>query len=273
MSAAPERTRDTVSAVLGCEGLCVGYQRTTIARDIAVSVGKGEILAVLGPNGAGKTTLLLTLAGFLRPIAGRVAIDGHDVTGSSARRMNRAGMVLVPDSRALFTTLSTLDNISIASRKGGATVSEVLDLFPRLRARAKVKAGMLSGGEQQMLAVARALVQGPRALLIDEMSMGLAPIIVEQLMPLVRQVADETGAAIVLVEQHVHLALEIADTAMVLVHGDVSLSGKAAELRDDPAALEAAYLGAATASGSQPATGKEPEPIGTAAGNSADPPA
>jgi len=273
MSAAPARTRDTVSAVLGCEGLCVGYQRTTIARDIAVSVGKGEILAVLGPNGAGKTTLLLTLAGFLRPIAGRVAIDGHDVTGSSARRMNRAGMVLVPDSRALFTTLSTLDNISIASRKGGATVSEVLDLFPRLRARAKVKAGMLSGGEQQMLAVARALVQGPRALLIDEMSMGLAPIIVEQLMPLVRQVADETGAAIVLVEQHVHLALEIADTAMVLVHGDVSLSGKAAELRDDPAALEAAYLGAATASGSQPATGKEPEPIGTAAGNSADPPA
>ncbi|MBX6391822.1 MAG: ABC transporter ATP-binding protein [Frankia sp.] len=250
-----------MSAVLSCEGLCVGYQRTTVARDISVSVDKGEILAVLGPNGAGKTTLLLALAGFLRPTAGRIAVDGSDVTGSSARRMNRAGVVLVPDNRALFTNLPTLDNIRIASRKGGATVSEVLDLFPQLRDRTKVRAGMLSGGEQQMLAVARALVQGPRALLIDEMSMGLAPIIVEQLMPLLRNIADEVGAAIILVEQHVHLALEIADSAMVLVHGAVSLSGKAAELRGDPAALEAAYLGTALAG---PADGEETETAGSA---------
>ena len=250
-----------MSAVLSCEGLHVGYQRTTVARDIAVSVGRGEILTVLGPNGAGKTTLLLALAGFLRPTAGRITVDGKDMTGSSARRMNRAGVVLVPDNRALFTNLPTLDNIRIASRKGGATVSEVLDLFPQLRTRLKVRAGMLSGGEQQMLAVARALVQGPRALLIDEMSMGLAPIIVEQLMPLLRSVADETGAAIVLVEQHVHLALEIADAAVVLVHGGVSLSGRAADLRGDPAALEAAYLGTAATSGS-PATGTAS--IGTA---------
>ncbi|WP_242423829.1 ABC transporter ATP-binding protein, partial [Frankia sp. EI5c] len=212
---------------------------------------------------------LLTLAGFLRPIGGSIAVDGRGVTGASARRMNRAGVVLVPDSRALFTTLSTLDNISIAARKGGATVSEVLDLFPRLRVRSKVSAGLLSGGEQQMLAVARALVQGPRALLIDELSMGLAPIIVEQLMPLVRGVADETGAAIVLVEQHVHLALEIADAAVVLVHGDVSLAGKAAALRDRPAELEAAYLGAVSAGGSP---GNDAAGAAAAGAAAADPP-
>jgi branched-chain amino acid transport system ATP-binding protein len=249
-----------MSVALTCEELCVGYQRTTVARDIGISLGRNEILAVLGPNGAGKTTLLLTLAGFLAPTGGSITVDGKDVRTGSARRMNRAGVVLVPDSRALFTNLSTQQNIAIAARKGGTTVSGVLDLFPQLRTRAKVRAGMLSGGEQQMLAVARALVQGPRVLLIDEMSMGLAPIVVEQLMPLVRAVADETGTAIVLVEQHVHLALDVADTAMVLVHGDVSLAGKAAELRDDPGALEAAYLGTTGTTGSSDTTGTARKP-------------
>jgi branched-chain amino acid transport system ATP-binding protein len=157
--------------------------------------------------------------------------------------MNRDGIVLVPDSRALFSELSTLENLWVARKRGGATVEEVLDLFPALRPRAKIRSGMLSGGEQQMLAVARALVQGPRVLLVDELSMGLAPIIVEQLMPLLRGVADETGAAIVLVEQHVQLALEVADRAMVLVHGAVTLEGTGAELRSNPEELEAAYLG------------------------------
>jgi branched-chain amino acid transport system ATP-binding protein len=234
-----------MSTVFSTERLSVGYGRLAVARDIDLAVDEGEILAVLGANGAGKTTLLLTMAGFLQPIDGKISIDGESVRTGSPRRMNAAGVVLVPDSRALFTELTTLENLSTASGRTGPSVDDVLDLFPGLRSRAKLRAGMLSGGEQQMLAVARALVQGPRVLLVDEMSMGLAPIVVEQLVPLVRKVADDTRAAVVLVEQHVHLALEVADRALVLEHGRVALSGSAGELRQDSAALEAAYLGAA----------------------------
>jgi branched-chain amino acid transport system ATP-binding protein len=133
---------------------------------------------------------------------------------------------------------------SPASR-GRTNVDEVIDLFPALARRLKIKAGMLSGGEQQMLAMARGIVQRPKVFLVDEMSMGLAPIIVESLLPVVRRIADETGAAVVLVEQHVRLALEVADTAMVLVHGDVSLRGSVDEFRADPSRLEAAHLGTA----------------------------
>jgi branched-chain amino acid transport system ATP-binding protein len=234
-------------SVLACRHLSVGYGRLAVARDIDLDLDAKQILAVLGPNGAGKTTLLLTLAGFLAPISGTITLDGEPVKAGSARRMNRAGIVLIPDSRALFTSMTTIENLSLAHNGAGPSVEEVLDLFPVLRPRAKVRTGMLSGGEQQMLAVARALVQGPRVLLIDEMSMGLAPIVVEQLMPLVRQVADDTGASVVLVEQHVQLALEVADAALVLVHGEVSLSGSAAELRADAEGLEAAYLGSRSA--------------------------
>ncbi len=161
--------------------------------------------------------------------------------------MNRAGVVLVPDSRALFTQLTIAETLRLASGSRGAQVDEIYDLFPALRGRARLRAGMLSGGEQQMLALARGLIQRPRVLLVDEMSMGLAPLIVESLMPTLRRVADETGAAIVLVEQHVGLALEVADHAMVLVHGDVTLSGRAEEIRADSAALDAAYLGTVSA--------------------------
>jgi branched-chain amino acid transport system ATP-binding protein len=229
--------------VIRCRGVDAGYQGVPVVRGLDLSVDRGEILAVLGPNGAGKTTMLLTLAGFLAPIGGVVEVEGRSVKGGSPRRMNRAGVVLVPDSRALFTSLTTLENLRLAARSGATTVDQTLDLFPALRRRLEVRTGMLSGGEQQMLAIARALVQGPRALLIDEMSMGLAPVIVESLMPLVRQVATETGAAVVLVEQHVRLALDIADSALVLVHGEVALRGSAAEVGADAARLEAAYLG------------------------------
>jgi branched-chain amino acid transport system ATP-binding protein len=231
-----------MSAVLDAE-LTVGYNGLAVARDIELAVGEREVLAILGPNGAGKTTLLMTLAGLLAPISGQISIAGEPVKPGSARRMSRAGVVLVPDNRALFTQLTTLENLSIAHRSGGPTPDEVLDLFPALGKRAKTKAGTLSGGEQQMLAVGRGLVQGPRVLLIDEMSMGLAPTIVETLVPTVRQIADESDAAVVLVEQHVHVALEISDRAMVMVHGEVVRSGTAAEVRDDALSLEDAYLG------------------------------
>ncbi len=242
-AASPEASAGDTPAI-ECRGLSAGYDRLTVARDIDLRVPRSQILAVLGPNGAGKTTLLLTLAGFLRPMTGTILVDGRSTRLGSARRMNAAGVVLVPDFRALFTELTTVENISLAVHRGGTSVADVLDLFPALGRRAKVRAGMLSGGEQQMLAMARALVQNPRVLLVDEMSMGLAPVVVESLVPVIRQVADETGAAIVMVEQHVHLALEIADSAMVLVHGGVSLSGEASALRADTGALEAAYLGA-----------------------------
>jgi branched-chain amino acid transport system ATP-binding protein len=150
---------------------------------------------------------------------------------------------LVPDSRSLFTELTPIQNLKLAARRTRRSIDEVLDLFPALRQRAKLRVGQLSGGEQQMLAVARALVQSPKVLLIDEMSMGLAPVIVESLVPVIRQVADESDAAVVLVEQHIALALEVADLAMVLAHGDVVASGTADDVRQEGAALEKAYLG------------------------------
>ena len=234
---------DAPAPALACDALTAGYNRLAVVRNVDLSVNREQILAVLGPNGAGKTTLLLTLAGFLKPLDGTISLNGVPTRPGSARRMNKAGVVLVPDSRALFTGLTTTENLALAAKKGGPPIDDVLDLFPALRRRESLKTGMLSGGEQQMLALARALVQGPRVLLIDEMSMGLAPVVVESLMPVVRNVADETGSAIILVEQHVHLALEVADAALVLVHGDVSLTGDADTVRADAEALEAAYLG------------------------------
>jgi branched-chain amino acid transport system ATP-binding protein len=224
----------------------VGYNKLVVARGINLSVEPGQVTAILGPNGAGKTTLLLTLAGFLPPLGGVLEVAGQPVKRTSAQKMNSLGVVLVPDNRSLFTQLNPIENLRLGARKGSTTVAEVMDLFPSLSQRTRVKAGMLSGGEQQMLAVARSLVQGPKVLLIDEMSMGLAPVIVEQLVPIVRRVADDTGAAVILVEQHVRLALEVADRALVLVHGNLVLDDSAAALRANPTALEDAYLGRST---------------------------
>lgn len=235
-------------SLISCRDLTLGYGKLAVARAIDLEVESRSVTAVLGPNGAGKTTLLLTLAGFIPPLGGTFEMDGRPLTRVSAQKMNQAGIVLVPDNRALFTQLNPVENLRLAARRKGPSVDEVLDLFPALQARTKVSAGMLSGGEQQMLAMARALVQGPRVLLIDEMSMGLAPVIVESLIPIVRRVADDTGAAVVLVEQHVRLALEVADRACVMVHGDIVLSDEAAVLKANPALLEDAYLGVASGS-------------------------
>jgi branched-chain amino acid transport system ATP-binding protein len=227
--------------ILQCQGLDVGYGKLTVARDISFSLQPKKILTILGPNGAGKTTLLMTLAGFLPPRAGTISLSGVPVRGSSPRRMNQAGMILIPDFRALFTELTPIQNLKLAAPRG-ADLDPVLELFPALARREKLRTGDLSGGEQQMLAIARALVQSPKLLLIDEMSMGLAPVAVESLMPVIRQVADQHGAAVIMVEQHVQLALEIADEAMVIVHGSIVLSGPAEQYRDDTSAVESAYM-------------------------------
>jgi branched-chain amino acid transport system ATP-binding protein len=233
-----------VTGGLACRGLSCGYGDTVVVRDVDLDVAAGEVVAILGPNGAGKTTLLMTLAGLLPRLGGDVAVGGHTLRSGRPRDASTAGLVLVPDDRSLFPALTAAENIEAARRRRGAPpADEMLELFPALANRWKVPAGSLSGGEQQMLAVARALVQQPRVLLVDEMSLGLAPTVVESLLPVVRRIADERGATVVLVEQHVRLALEVADRAVVLVHGEVRLQGGAADLAADVDQIEAAYLG------------------------------
>jgi branched-chain amino acid transport system ATP-binding protein len=236
-----------VTAVLETKNLTGGYGKVVAFRNVDLDLQGGQILAVLGPNGAGKSTLMMTLAGLLPRIAGDVLLNGSSLPSGKPAVANRSGVVLVPDNRALFTTLTVRENIEIARLPGQKNIDDVLDLFPALHPRLKLKAAALSGGEQQMLAMARGIVQRPKVFLVDEMSMGLAPLIFESLLPVVRNIAS-TGAAVVLVEQHIRLALEVADQAMVLVHGTVSLRGDADQFRKDPSLLEAAYLGAAVSS-------------------------
>jgi branched-chain amino acid transport system ATP-binding protein len=235
-----------MTAVFSCHELTAGYGRLAVVRGFDVDIAPGRVVAMLGPNGAGKTTLLATMAGLLPRLAGEVIVDQRPLPSGRPSVASRAGVVLVPDDRALFTKLTVAENLRAAAPRS-AKYDDVVDLFPALRRRWRLHAGALSGGEQQMLAMGRALVQRPRVLLVDEMSMGLAPVVVDELLPVVRQLADETGAAVVLVEQHAHLALELADEAIVLVHGEVQLAGDAREIAEDAKRLEAAYLGSATA--------------------------
>jgi branched-chain amino acid transport system ATP-binding protein len=237
-------------SVLETRNLVGGYGKIVAFRNVDLDVEAGKVLTILGPNGAGKTTLMMTLAGLLPRIQGEVLLEGKPVPNGKPTAANRSGIVLVPDNRALFTTLTVRENVEVARLPGERNVDEVLDLFPGLHKRLDLKAGALSGGEQQMLAMARGIVQKPKVFMIDEMSMGLAPIIVESLLPIVRRIATETGAAVILVEQHIRLALEVADKALVLVHGHVALQGDAELFRHDPSILEAAYLGTATAAAS-----------------------
>jgi branched-chain amino acid transport system ATP-binding protein len=232
-----------MSARLACNGLTGGHGSAVAFRDLDFTVDAGQVVTLLGPNGAGKTTLLMTIAGLLRWQEGTIAVDGEVLARGQASAANKAGVVLVPDNRCLFTALSVEDNLRVASHRGGPAPRELLDVFPALESRWQLQAGALSGGEQQMLAMARALIQQPKVLLIDEMSMGLAPIIVEQLFATVRSIADDHDCAVVLVEQHVDLALGVADDAAVLSRGSIVLRGTASELAADPARLEHAYFG------------------------------
>ena len=235
--------------VLACESLSAArIAGNPCVHAVDLTVDKGEVIALLGPNGAGKTTLLETLAGLLPRESGKVVLGGADLPSGNPRAAVRGGLVLVPDDRSLFRKLTTEQNMRLAcrarGRKAAAKEMEVaLDYFPALRKRMSVAAGQLSGGEQQMLALARALLQQPDVLLIDELSMGLAPVIVEAILPVLRQVAAERGTSVILVEQHVHLALGIADRAIVLVKGRIHLEDRASALTADLGRLEAAYMG------------------------------
>ncbi|WP_068166015.1 ABC transporter ATP-binding protein [Rhodococcus phenolicus] len=234
---------------LTIRNLSTGYlQQRPCVRDVELEVEKGTITCLLGPNGAGKTTLLLSLAGLLPRFDGEVLVDGSAVTAGRPRDAVRSGMVLVPDDRALFRELTTTNNLRLAvreRRRRSGAVDEVLEYFPALDKRLGVAAGRLSGGEQQMLAIGRAILQRPKVLLIDELSMGLAPVIVDEILTVLRRLAKEREMSVVLVEQHVRLALDVADEAVVLVHGSVALAESASSLRSDPVRIEHAYLGSA----------------------------
>jgi branched-chain amino acid transport system ATP-binding protein len=223
--------------------VCVVRDGATLLADVDWVIEEGQRWAVLGPNGAGKTSLLLTLAGFLPPHAGTVTVDGQPLKLGRPTAASNAGVVLVPDNRSLFTTLTVEENLKAAAPKGGRSPRSMLELFPALEARWTLAAGALSGGEQQMLAMARALIQQPKVLLIDEMSMGLAPLVVEVLFERVQRIAADDGCAVLLVEQHVNLALEVAHSASVLNRGSIVLQGSAGEVLAASGRLEAAYFG------------------------------
>ena len=228
---------------LSLETLSAGYDRAAVVRDLTLSVEAGEVVALIGANGAGKTTTLRTISGLVKPMGGVVRLEGADLAGVSPVARVHRGIIHVPQGRGIFFGLTVAEHLRLDGLADGPTQEAAFAHFPALRELAGRRAGLLSGGEQQMLAIARALVRQPRVLLLDELSLGLAPVIVERLLPVVREFASTHGTAVLLVEQHVHLALEIADRGYVLSHGELVASDSAERLRADSALLTASYLG------------------------------
>jgi len=227
-----------MTALIEACSVSSGYGGLPIVRDLDLTVAPGELVALLGPNGAGKTTTILTLAGELQPLSGEVCWMGQPDHRSLTRRA-RAGLALITEERSVITALTVSENLRLGS---GANEARSLELFPELEEHLGRRAGLLSGGQQQMLTMARALAGRPKALLVDELSLGLAPKIVDRLAVAVRQAADD-GVAVVIVEQHVHKALEIADRVYVLRRGQCVLEGPASEMARRIVELERSYLG------------------------------
>jgi branched-chain amino acid transport system ATP-binding protein len=248
-AASPAAPAGPAGHALVVRDLSAGYRGIPVVRGLSLEVRPGEVVALLGPNGAGKTTTLETIAGLSRPIHGTVEVAGRSVGGTPAHALARAGLALVPEGRVLFPGLTVREHLRLAGGRAqgrhgrGRQLEELLEMLPELGKCLGRKAGLLSGGEQQMLAIGRALVTRPRLLLVDEMSLGLAPVIVERLLPVLRRAASELGASVLFVEQHVALALETCDRAYILTHGRISLQGPASELRERQDLLAASYLG------------------------------
>jgi branched-chain amino acid transport system ATP-binding protein len=220
-----------------------GYGGPPVVRGLSLAVRRGEVVALLGANGAGKTTTLRAISGMVRLPAGEAALDGRSLRGVSATDRARCGIVHVPHDRGIFFGLTVAEHFRLDGTDSPAAQEAAFEHFPALRDLRGRRAGLLSGGEQQMLALSRALLRRPRLLLLDEMSLGLAPVIVERLLPVVRDFAARNGTAVLLVEQHVHLALRIAHRGYVLAHGELAAEGPADVLSSDSALLAASYLG------------------------------
>ena len=234
-------------SLLALERLEVAYGGIRAVKGIDLAVAQGELVCLIGANGAGKTTTLKAVTGLVRPAGGRVVYEGRDIAGQRVHEIARCGLALVPEGRGVFPQLTIVENLAMGaySRSDAAGVAADMERafthFPRLRERRTQVAGTLSGGEQQMLAIARALMSRPRLLLLDEPSMGLAPLMVERIFEVIRAIAAE-GVTLLLVEQNARLALEASDRGYVLEGGLVTLSGESAALLDDPRIREA-YLG------------------------------
>jgi branched-chain amino acid transport system ATP-binding protein len=227
--------------MLKLEGIVAGYAETTVLRGVSLTVPDGSVVALLGANGAGKTTLLRVASGLLRPTAGTMTLDGVDVTGQRPHQLAARGVCHVPEGRGVFPSLTVRENLSLQAGKGERQgLDRAVDAFPRLGERLAQTAGTLSGGEQQMLSLARSYIADPTVMLLDEVSMGLAPKVVDEIFEFLGRVAHE-GASLLLVEQYVTRALALADYVYLLNRGQVAYRGEPSELQDED--VFARYLG------------------------------
>ena len=232
--------------MISVKGIHAGYGLVKVLRDVSLDIASGEIVAVLGSNGVGKTTLNNTLSGLITPTAGKIYFEDELISGRSPADIVDMGLIHVPEGRKLFPNLTVKDNLELGSYRRGkpnrsANFDTVIEIFPRLKDRLMQSAGTLSGGEQQMVAIGRGLMSEPRVLLLDEPSLGLSPLLVEQMFTLIKKI-NETNLSVILVEQNVVQSLVIADRAYVIEQGKVALSGKADDLREN-SDLKKSYLG------------------------------
>jgi branched-chain amino acid transport system ATP-binding protein len=239
---------EAAAATLRLEGVSVPRAGRIVVREVSFQIAPGEVTTLLGPNGAGKSTLVLAVAGVLRPSAGRVLLGDRELTRRRPEHIRAAGVAVVPEGRRLLPDLSVEDNLRVATyalsrEQRQAGIAYALELFPELEKRWGAQARLLSGGEQQMLVLAQALVSRPKILLVDELSLGLAPVVVKRLVPTIESVAA-SGAGVLLIEQFAHVALGLAKTAYVLEGGRIRYEGTAEELREHPDLLHTAYLAA-----------------------------
>jgi branched-chain amino acid transport system ATP-binding protein len=228
--------------VIGLRNVTAGYGRTTVLRDVDLTVAPGKVVALLGPNGAGKTTLLRVAAGLLSPSGGQVTLHGQDVTAKKPFQRNRQGLCLIPEGRGIFPNLSVKENLTLQIPPGrkGQAIDPALDAFPILKERLAQRAGSMSGGQQQMLALSRCFLSDPKVVLLDEVSMGLAPRVIDEIFAALSTLRD-TGVSLLLVEQYVSRALKLADRVYLLGRGRVTFSGAPTEL--DEAELMRRYVG------------------------------
>jgi branched-chain amino acid transport system ATP-binding protein len=244
-----DRAPSAAKPLLGLRSIHAGYGASTVLRGISLDVPQGEVVCLIGPNGAGKTTTIRAIAGQIPIIAGQIMFDGKDIASVPGDEVVQLGIATVPEGRRIFPELTVRENLVVGayhrrrSYKDDAELDLAFDIFPRLKEREKQFGGTLSGGEQQMLAIARALMSKPRLLLLDEPSMGLAPILIEAVFDTIRKIANE-GMTVVLVEQNAESALAVSSRAYIIERGEIVLCGPAKEIAHDPR-IQQSYLGVA----------------------------